>query len=269
MKSTVSIIGVGNLTQSLLKALIDKKYTGKVFIHDIDKNKKKFSLRNKIIFKNNISELVSASNFLIIAVKPNNYKKICLAIQSLIKSDTVIISVMAGIKCKSISSKCGRGELPIARVMTNINARFGYATTFIHYNKYVKNSQINKINKFWKIFGSLNNVRSETEIDKVTALLGSGPAYFLEFMQSMIMVFEKFGFSKKKSNTFVNELFYGTAYLCKNDKRDAESIKKTIISKGGTTEAALKSLKKNNFQKILEKSIIQAFKKAKNISELI
>ena len=88
-------------------------------------------------------------------------------------------------------------------------------------------------------------------------------------MQSMIMVFEKFGFSKKKSNTFVNELFYGTAYLCKNDKRDAESIKKTIISKGGTTEAALKSLKKNNFQKILEKSIIQAFKKAKNISELI
>lgn len=267
MKDNIAIVGVGNITQTLLKTLVDKKFKGKVFIHDIDKNKKKFSLHNKIIFKNDIADLLKDTNLLLIAVKPNNYIEVCSSLKNFLNPNLVVMSLIAGVKSKSISKSFDNTKLPIVRVMTNINGKFGYATTFLHYNKYVKNIHINKIKNFWKNFGSVTHVHSELEMDKVTALLGSGPAYFLEFAQSLIKIFQKFGFSKEKSYKYTNELFFGTAYLCKNDMRDIEHIKRTIVSKGGTTESALKSLRKNKFQKILEKSIVDAFRRAKSISK--
>ena len=266
MKNNISIIGVGNLTQSLLKTLVSNNFQGKIFVYDIDKKKRKFALQNKIFFKSNIYELLKFSNLVLIAVKPGDYKKVCLDLQDSLKPDTVIMSLMAGIKTDLISTNCHNKKLAITRIMTNINGRFKHATTFTFFNKYVKSSQRKKINSFWKNFGSVNNLRSEIEIEKATALVGSGPAYFIEFAQSLIKVFRKFGFSEKISQIYVNELFFGTAYLCKNDSRSLENIKNTIISKGGTTEAALKSLKKNKFQQILERSIVEAFRKAKNIS---
>ena len=267
MSNNISIIGMGNLTQSLLQSLISNNFKGKIFVHDINKRKKKFAIRDKIIFKNSISDLINYSNLVIIAVKPGDYKKVCDSLQDILKQNTVLISLMAGIESKSIMSGCNKKKLAISRVMTNINSKFSYGTTFIYFNKYVSNLQAKKINNLWKIFGSVTNVRSELEIDKATALLGSGPAYFIEFCQSLIKIFKNFGFSEKESHAYVSELFFGTAYLCKNDSRDLENIKKTIISKGGTTEAALKTLKKNKFQNILEDSITQAFRRAKNINK--
>ena len=70
MNNNIGIIGVGNITQILLKRLIDNKFKGKIFIHDIDKNKKKYSIGNKIIFKKDLEGLLSDTDLVLIAVKP-------------------------------------------------------------------------------------------------------------------------------------------------------------------------------------------------------
>ncbi len=267
MNNNIGIIGIGNITQILLKRLIDNKFKNKVFIYDIDKSKKKFSKGNKIIFKKSLEEVSSSADLILIAVKPKNYIKVCSNLKNFINSKTVIMSLMAGVKSENISKYFDIPTLPIMRVMTNINAKFGHAATFLYHNRYVTNKNLNTINAFWKNFGSVNNVKSEIEIDKVTALLGSGPAYFLEFTQSFIKVLQNFGFSKEKSNKYACELFFGTAFFCNNDARNIEKIKQTVASKGGTTESALRTLKKRKFQKILEESIFDAFKKAKSISK--
>ena len=62
MSNNISIIGMGNLTQSLLQSLISNNFKGKIFVHDINKRKKKFAIRDKIIFKNSISDLINYSN---------------------------------------------------------------------------------------------------------------------------------------------------------------------------------------------------------------
>ena len=267
MNNNIGIIGVGNITQILLKRLVDNKFKGKIFIHDIDKNKKKYSIGNKIIFKKDLEGLLSDTDLVLIAVKPKDYIKICANIKNFINSRTVVMTLMAGVTSKNISKHLKNPKLPIIRVMTNINGKFGYAVTFLHHNKHVTNNKLAKVKAFWKNFGSVNTAQSEIEMDKVTALLGSGPAYFLEFTQSLIRILQNFGYSKEKSNKYISELFFGTAYLCNNDIRTIDKIKQTVASKGGTTESALKSLKKNKFQKILEKSITDAFKRAKSISK--
>ncbi len=83
----------------------------------------------------------------------------------------------------------------------------------------------------------------------------------------MIKTFQKFGFSKDESSRLVSELFYGTAITCKQDKRDFDEIKKSVVSKGGTTEAALKNFDKLQTKKIIMESIKKAYFKARNIGK--
>ena len=110
-------------------------------------------------------------------------------------------------------------------------------------------------------------LKTEVQIDKATALIGSGPAYFIYFAESIFKTFQSFGFSKNESKNLVTDLFYGTALTCKEDKRDFEEIKKSIVSKGGTTESALKRLDRLQTKKIIMGSIKDAYIKAKSLGK--
>ena len=264
MKNNISILGVGNLTQSLLASLNTNNFKGKIYLYDIDKLKKKNAKATNIVFKENLHDFLKSSKILIIAVKPANYKKVFANIREQINPDTVIISLMAGIKINEIANECN-GHKIIIRAMTNINAKYSNAISFFYFNKKIKSEHRRLTIKLFNNFGSVHLAKSELEIDKVTALIGSGPAYFIYFAESLAKVFEGFGFSKKLSTEYVNELFYGTSLLCKNDVRPNHLLIKSIASKGGTTQAALKILGKNKFRSILDKSIKAAYKKSKNM----
>ena len=121
--------------------------------------------------------------------------------------------------------------------------------------------------KFFSIFGTSHVLDNENEIDKITALIGSGPAYFIHFLEGIIETFKKFGFSENDSTTYAKNLFYGTAITCINEKKSLSEIKKSIVSKGGTTDAALKKLTSLKFQDILAKSIKEAYSKAKQLGK--
>ena len=264
MKNNISILGVGNLAQSLLASLHANNFKGKIYLYDIDKLKKKNAKATNIVFIENLNDFLKRSKILIIAVKPTNYKKVFNNIREQISSDTVIISLMAGIKIKEIANVCN-GHKIIIRAMTNINAKYSNAISFFYFDKKIRLEHKKLAIKLFNNFGSVHLAKSELEIDKITALIGSGPAYFIYFAESLAKTFESFGFSKKMSAEYVNELFYGTSLLCKNDARSNHLLIKSIASKGGTTQAALKILGKNKFTSILDKSIKAAYKKSKNM----
>jgi pyrroline-5-carboxylate reductase len=110
-------------------------------------------------------------------------------------------------------------------------------------------------------------VENENQIDKVTALTGSGPAYFIHFLEAIIQTFKNFGFSENKAETYAKELFYGTAITCMNENKNLKKTKDSVISKGGTTDAALKTLDALKFKSILTKSIKEAYNKAQQLGK--
>ena len=134
---------------------------------------------------------------------------------------------MAGVKTKDIKNKLS-DKISIARVMTNINAKFGNAISSIYLEKGFKKDKAISFNNLFNLFGSVRFVKTEAQIDKITALLGSGPAYFIYFAESIIKAFQSFGYSKDESNNLVAELFYGTAKTCILDERSFEQIKETV-----------------------------------------
>ena len=255
----ISIIGYGNLSKAIISGLRYANYSEVLRVYDKKVTKR---LHNKIILKKEIDDELFESKVILIAVKPKDFEKLSKNINKTNK-DTIIVSLMAGITVNKITQMLNANK--IARVMTNINSKYGKAMSFSFYNSRCDIKDKRKINRIFKNIGDVHMLSSEKKIDVVTGLIGSGPAYILHFLESLIGVFQGQGFSKQMSNDLCLKLISSTISTCNLDTRTINQIKKSIISKNGTTEVALKTMDSNGFKRSLEKSISAAIKRAKQL----
>ena len=255
----ISIIGYGNLSKSLITGLRNGNYSGDITVYDPYVTKK---LHKKISLKRKLDADILKSKLIFLGVKPDKFKDIAKSLQNIPKN-TILVSLMAGISIKKLRDLTHISR--IARVMTNINCAHGKAQSFVFFNSNCEPKDKKQLINIFDGVGKTYVVSPEKKIDIVTGLTGSGPAYVLYILEIICSIFEKQGFNKKMSRDLSIELFDGTINTCKNDDRSLEVIKKSIVSKKGTTESALKSMNKDGLQKILNKAVGSAIRKASKI----
>ncbi|MBD1147992.1 hypothetical protein IDH28_04070 [Pelagibacterales bacterium SAG-MED31] len=124
-----------------------------------------------------------------------------------------------------------------------------------------------KINDLFLKVGKTIWLKNENQIDKATAVSGSGPGYIFTLINSFEKAAQKLGFSKKQSRELVLTTILGSVYLMKETKKNPDELEKLIAVKGGTTEVGVKYLKNNNIDKIIYKTYISAFKRAKTLGK--
>jgi pyrroline-5-carboxylate reductase len=197
-----------------------------------------------------------------LAVKPQDAP---LAIKQLkehgINKKTILISIMAGFSIKKLLHLSGHKK--IIRMMPNLGLSVGAgiaAWKKVGLSKMEAKKAKSFINKITENF----EVKNEDTINKVTAISGSGPAYFFLLADYLIKASEKLGLTEKESKILVKKTFLASAILGKDS--DYSTLIEKIASKGGTTEAALKILKNKNFDKIVSEAVFGAYKRAKELS---
>lgn len=279
MKNKLYFIGYGNMAEAIYQR-IDKKLFGKIFL--IEKNSERRVYINEKNYKKTqvLKELngikFNNSDIVLLAVKPNQIKSVCEEINSLIlgkKDIPIIISIAAGVTTTAIknfiinNSTNLQNDIDIFRAMPNLCARDGEAITGL----YGKSKQINKsnlttiISKIFKSIGEILWVKKESDLDIVTAISGSGPAYIFYFIDTMIKSAVELGLDKKNAKKLVIQTVIGSGKAGISIDNFAEQISK-VASKGGTTEAAINLLNKKNLDVIFTQAIKAAYSKSKEIS---
>ena len=279
MKNKLYFIGYGNMAEAIYQR-IDKKLFGKIFL--IEKNSERRVYINEKNYKKTqvLKELngikFNNSDIVLLAVKPNQIKSVCEEINSLIlgkKDIPIIISIAAGITTTAIKNFIInnltnlQNDIDIFRAMPNLCARDGEAITGL----YGKSKQINKsnlttiISKIFKSIGEILWVKKESDLDIVTAISGSGPAYIFYFIDTMIKSAVELGLDKKNAKKLVIQTVIGSGKAGISIDNFAEQISK-VASKGGTTEAAINLLNKKNLDVIFTQAIKAAYSKSKEIS---
>jgi len=251
MKTKVIIIGYGTMGQAIAKALSRHKSLVEIFTVDKnDKNKKKTSSIKK-------------SDFVILAVKPQNAEEAIEQLRNfkLDHKKTILVSIMAGFPMKKIAKLSGHKK--IVRMMPNLGLLVGMGIAAWKKTG-LSESETNKTKNFIDRITENFEVRDEDTIDKVTAISGSGPAYFFTLADCLINASKSLGLTEEKSKILVGKTFSAGAILGKD--ADYPALIKKIASKGGTTEAALKIFQKKNFNKIVSAAVFSAYKRAKEIS---
>jgi len=261
MKEHITIIGAGNLTMSIIEAI--KRSRAKLTINVVDIDKKKSSQLKKFGVKLNTTydDEISKSKFILLIVKPKDYVQALKSIDPCVNSQTIILSFIAGISVNQIE-KLLTADVNIVRCMTNlaISARQSYMFYFM---KKGSKKVVDKINKFLLTFSVTKKCSEENHINKLTALYGSGPAYYIFFNSIIKKSFQQMGFNEKESDNYTHSLMLDSSELL--GISESQYLLEAIASKGGTTEAALSQLKKDRVDLSVRRAVQQAYKKSKKI----
>ena len=195
MRENVTIIGAGNLTQSLLEGIGTSKRLYNINVVDIDRKKVSVLKKYNIKFHSQYTREISKSNVILLVTKPKDYTQVIKAIDPYVSNNTIILSFMAGIKIKQIQELLTQ-KIIVVRCMTNLAISVGNAFLFYFVNKSIK-SLPNKLNKFLSSLASIRRCHSENNIDKLTALYGSGPAYYVFLITLLRILLHIWGLVKK------------------------------------------------------------------------
>lgn len=264
----IAILGAGNMGLSFSKSFLKYDLIKPENLHLITRNQSKFSKiteefpKSKISIFQDVDEL--DADLIIMAVKPQDFKFVAENIHFKLKENQMILSIMAGIKIGKIQNLLNHPL--VVRAMPNSPTFLGMGITGYTSAEGISFSQLINIERLLNSTGRSVYLENEDLLDGVTALSGSGPAYFYYIVDAMIKAGIEMGIDENLSKLFVQQTMLGAYHLINNSEKSLEELIKDVASKGGTTEAALKTFEENNFKEILQKGILNAEKRAKELN---
>ncbi|MCX7965111.1 MAG: pyrroline-5-carboxylate reductase [Syntrophorhabdaceae bacterium] len=262
----IGFIGLGNMGEAILKALIKSGYsTDCIFFCEIKPERAELMERTyKIKHVKDVKKILNKTKYIIIAVKPQDAKKALESISPFIDERHIIISIMTGISISKMLSFSDK-KLKIIRAMPNICAKVGNSLTAITANKEIKTEELNEIKKILSTFGYVVEIEEE-HMNALTALSGSGPAFVLYFLEAMIDAGVKLGLSRDKSKEISTQVMKGTIEMLEKENLHPTILKEMITSPGGTTIYGLAHLEEKAFKGSVIKAIEEAAKRAGELS---
>lgn len=268
-KKKLLIIGGGNMGYAIACGITSKNTYKKDNIFFLETNAKRINFLRKDNYKifKTISSMPKCSfEAIILATKPNDIKTAAIEIKNQMSKNTLIISIAAGIKLKTLSSIFPQSQ-PIARVMPNTPCQIGKGISAITFNKLVSKDEKIIVKKIFSSIGKIIELKEE-KFDLVTAISGSGPAYFCYFIECLSKAATKEGINESLAQKMALETGIGTMLLLSKSGLHPKSLREKVTSKKGTTEAAIKTFEKLSLNKIVHNAVIAAKKRANELSKI-
>ena len=267
IKEKIGLLGVGNMGAAIIEGLLEKKIAKPSQIYVCDKISQKatqFAAKWKVQQVPYAASLVSLTNVILLAIKPQDLSELGHGLKiNLQKKEYTIISILAGIPIEKIKNAVGK-KAHVVRAMPNLGAKVGESITALT-STTPKSLKIAK-----KIFSGCGEtvVLEEKYFDLVTAVSGSGPAYFFLLMELLSQAAQKGGLPKASADLLAIQTAAGAARLAQTSQARPAELRQMVTSKKGTTDAALQYLSKKSFGPIFIEAVHQAMKRAKQLSQL-
>ena len=264
-QQNILFIGGGNMATALIGGILanQKQQNIKISVLEISQIAAK-SLQKKfpeITIFSFADEISNANNFdtIFLAVKPQNLADALQPLQKLNFWQTaLIISIVAGMTTQKIQTFLNATNLKIVRVMPNTPALINQAMSGLFANVNVDATNKKIAQNLLSSVGKILWLNDENQIDAITAISGSGPAYVFLFLEALQKAAQNMGFDNKQAELLALQTMLGAALLAKNNidsgKDNFAQLRQKVTSKGGTTAAALDVFFKNNFENLVEKA---------------
>lgn len=267
----IGFIGGGNMAQALVNGL-RRQGLSKTAIHIVEINPQLITQWQEQGYgvQANPSETLSSCDVWVLAVKPQVMADVLADLSAWIKPNTLVISIAAGITLQSISQLLGSNGSPwhyVVRCMPNTPALIGAGAMGMTALKTVTDTQKQAAHDLMETVGHVVWVDSDDEIDAITALSGSGPAYVFRFIEALVAGGIELGLKPEHAQSLALATLAGATELAKQSTEPTSVLRERVTSKGGTTAAALNVLAEHRFYEIVMDAMKAAHKRAGEMSE--
>ncbi len=267
MTKIITFIGAGNMSGSLIAGLVQDNADLKIQVSDPNADQTQIIQINwpSISTFNDNTLAIKNADVIVLAVKPQIMEMVCRDLAPAIPTNNdeppLIISIAAGISENKLNLWLGgtdSARLPIVRCMPNTPALVQSGMTGLYANAQVSENQHSLAESILRAVGITLWFDDEEKLNAVTAISGSGPAYFFLVMEAMQGAAQKLGLDEKDARLLVLQTAFGSAKLALESNDDAATLRKKVTSKGGTTEAAINTLMAGGLTTLFEEALIAA-----------
>lgn len=265
----LAFVGAGNMAGALIGGLIKQGFTaGNISAADpyqpsLDHLASNFAMR----ISTSNTEAVGAADVVVLAVKPQVLQAAATEISSLVRQQqTLVISIAAGIPLASLQKWLG-DNVAIVRCMPNMPALVQCGATGLFANAHVSDAQRQTTEQILNAVGVSVWVRNEAELDAVTALSGSGPAYFFLVMEAMQESAAAMGLNPALSRQLITQTALGAAQMAQQSDVDVVELRRRVTSPGGTTERAVAELEGGGLRELFKLALRAAEQRSAELAK--
>lgn len=254
----IAFIGAGNMATSIIGGLIGKNFSPRNIVaadplpSTLDKLKSTAPVRT---LTNNLEAIIGA-DVVVLAVKPQVMREVLTALAApLRQSRPLIISIAAGIEVASLARWLGDDSMPIVRCMPNTPALVQSGATGLYASTGVTPAQRQLADTILRAVGITLWLDDEAQIDAVTAVSGSGPAYFFLVMEAMQAAGEKLGLPADVARQLTLQTALGAAQMAIASDVGPAELRRRVTSPNGTTERAVAALEAGGLRELFDKAL--------------
>jgi pyrroline-5-carboxylate reductase len=265
----ITIIGCGNMGLVYARSFLKYNIVSRDNLLLVEKNEirkeelKKLDLGQVVVPDDN---MISESDVIILAVKPQDFLDLSPQLKKILRPHTVLLSIMAGVTILRLQELLEHKT--IIRAMPNSPVEIGLGVTAYSISQGLSHEVVKKAENLLSTTGRSIYFEKEELLDAVTALSGSGPAYFFYFVRTLIEAGKKMGMDEATAGILVKQTMLGSFHLINNANKSLDELIKTVASKGGTTEAALSTFNKYGISEHIVEGLVNAEKRAKELSSM-
>ncbi len=264
----IAIIGGGNMATALIGSLLSSDH----HINQIrvaepgDEARERLKLRWPINCFKTATEAIKGMDAIVLAVKPSVVSLVLDEIGDLVNDQQMIISIAAGIHSNQISDRIS-SESPVVRTMPNTPALIGLGITGMYACDKCSSSQRDFAQKIMESAGEVVWLEDESLMDVVTALSGSGPAYFYYLIEALRDAGTRHGLPPEVASKLALYTARGAGALAVLSDADVSELRRRVTTKGGTTEAALDQFMAADFAQMVDSAIEAATRRGQELAD--
>jgi pyrroline-5-carboxylate reductase len=264
----ITFIGGGNMASALIGGLIRNGWPAvSISVVEIDAQARSRLERDWGVRTHADSQGVADADCVVIAVKPQQLREVARAITGRVK-DALVISIAAGVRASDLARWLA-GHTRIVRAMPNTPALVLSGMTGLYAAPGVGSADRDRAEEILRAAGRTVWVREESEIDAVTAISGSGPAYVFYFMEALQQAAAELGFPPETARELALQTFAGAVKLAAESADDVATLRAKVTSKGGTTERALAQLEHDGVKAAVVRAARAAAERSRELGDAL
>ena len=267
----IAFIGAGNMASSIIGGLVAKGFAAEAIIASDPYTESLNKLANiaPVRTTDDNHRAIAAADVVVLAVKPQLMKPILEDLASSAQQNKpLFISIAAGIESRSLNKWLG-GNMPIVRCMPNTPALVQTGATALFANAQVSDEQRQLADQILSAVGIALWVDDEKQLDAVTAVSGSGPAYFFMVMEAMQAAGEQLGLSADTAKQLTLQTALGAAKMAIASDVDTAELRRRVTSPGGTTEQAIKVFEEEGLRELFNKALTACSGRSEELAKLM
>ena len=238
---TIAFVGGGNMAGAILGGLVRSGMPADAFmvVEPHAPQREKLQAEFGIVALPQADASLAQASLVVWAVKPQMFGQAAAACGGHV-AGALQLSIMAGVRCDTIAA--ASGSMRVVRAMPNTPALIGRGISGLFAMPAVSTAECARVEQVLAPTGSTVWVDREADLDAVTALSGSGPAYVFYFIEAMVQAGTEMGLSAEQARQLAQETFAGAAALAMASNESPDVLRERVTSKGGTTHAAITAL---------------------------